>query len=78
MRCSAVASDISGIRTVTQRFAFFSNHTARYFFAGGKCGICGEPYDRAIKLFEKGGRMYTGKIVQIYNQGQEIDVKVKV
>ena len=47
-------------------------------FSGGKCGICGEPYDRAQKLFEKGGRMYTGKIVQVYNQGQEIDVKVKV
>ena len=47
-------------------------------FSGGKCGICGEPYDRAEKLFEKGGRMYTGKIVQSYKQGQEIEVKVKV
>ncbi|CAF3540673.1 unnamed protein product [Rotaria sp. Silwood1] len=45
---------------------------------GGKCGICGEPYDRAVKLFEKGGAMYTGKIVQTYIQGQQIDVKVKL
>ncbi|CAF4542593.1 unnamed protein product [Rotaria sp. Silwood2] len=45
---------------------------------GGKCGICGEPYDRAVKLFEKGGTMYTGKIVKTYIQGQQIDVKVKL
>ncbi|UJR32265.1 hypothetical protein I4U23_019730 [Adineta vaga] len=45
---------------------------------GGKCGICGEPYDRAVKLFEKGGRMYLGKIVQTYAQGQQIDVKIKL
>ena len=31
-----------------------------------------------MKLFEKGGAMYTGKIVQTYRQGQEIDVKVMV
>ncbi|CAF2122164.1 unnamed protein product [Rotaria magnacalcarata] len=45
---------------------------------GGKCGICGEPYDRAIKLFEKGGAKYTGKIVKTYNQGEQIDVQVKL
>ncbi|CAM4892243.1 unnamed protein product [Rotaria socialis] len=43
---------------------------------GGKCGICGEPYDRSAKIFEKGGAMYTGKIVKTYNQGQQIDVTV--
>jgi hypothetical protein len=48
------------------------------FYLGGKCGICGEPYDRAVKLFEKGGAKYTGKIVQTYTQGQQIDVKIKV
>ena len=45
---------------------------------GGKCGICGEPYDRQNKLFEKGGALYTGKIVKTYRQGEEIDVKVVV
>jgi len=42
----------------------------------GKCGICGEAYDKPNKLFEKGGAMYTGKIVKTYNQGQQIDVTV--
>lgn len=45
---------------------------------GGKCGICGEPYDRANKLFEKGGAYYTGKVVKTYRQGQQIDVQVVV
>ena len=45
---------------------------------GGKCGICGEAYNSENKLFEKGGEMYTGKIVKAYNQGQEIDVTVVV
>ncbi len=31
-----------------------------------------------MKLFEKGGARYTGKIVQTYRQGQQIDVKVMV
>jgi len=43
---------------------------------GGKCGICGEPYDRPVKLFEKGGQMYKGTSVKTYQQGQQIDVKV--
>ncbi|CAF1289427.1 unnamed protein product [Adineta ricciae] len=43
---------------------------------GGKCSICGEPYDRVNKVFEKGGAMYLGKIVKTYNQGQQIDVTV--
>ena len=50
----------------------------RIFSLGGKCGICGEPYDRTAKLFEKGGRLYLGKVVQTYAQGQQIEVKVKV
>ncbi|CAF3777634.1 unnamed protein product [Rotaria socialis] len=42
----------------------------------GKCSICGEAYDKTVKLFEKGGAMYKGTIVKTYIQGQEIDVKV--
>ncbi len=45
---------------------------------GGKCGICGERYDRANKLFEKDGAMYTGKIVKTYTSRQQIDVAVVV
>ena len=48
------------------------------FFVGGKCSICGEPYDKPVKVFEKGGVMYKGTIVQTYTQGQHIDVKVVV
>ena len=47
-------------------------------YLDGKCGICGEPYDKPVKLFKKGGAMYKGKIVQTYTQGQQIDVKVMV
>ncbi|CAF4209973.1 unnamed protein product [Adineta steineri] len=42
----------------------------------GKCSICGEAYDKPVKLFEKGGAMYKGTIVQKYTQGQQIEVKV--
>ncbi|CAF3625173.1 unnamed protein product [Rotaria sp. Silwood1] len=42
----------------------------------GKCSICGEAYDKKVKLFEKGGAMYKGTIVKTYTQGQQIDVKV--
>lgn len=51
---------------------------SHYRCVDGKCGICGEPYDKPVKLFEKGGAMYTGKIVKTYTQGQQIDVKVMV
>jgi len=48
------------------------------FVSDGKCSICGEPYDKKVKLFEKGGAMYKGTIVKTYTQGQQIDVKVMV
>jgi len=43
---------------------------------GGKCGICGEPYDAPVKLFEKDGAMYKGTSVKTYRQGEQIDIKV--
>lgn len=54
------------------------NLFSHLLYLGGKCGVCGEAYDKPNKLFEKNGRMYLGKIVQTYKQGEEIDVKVKV
>jgi hypothetical protein len=57
---------------------FILKISSSIFHLGGKCGICGEPYDRSVKLFEKGGKMYIGKIVKTYLQGQQIDVKIKV
>ncbi|CAF1307866.1 unnamed protein product, partial [Didymodactylos carnosus] len=43
---------------------------------GGKCGICGEPYDKTDKVWEKGGSMYLGKTVRTYRKGQTIRVSV--
>jgi len=73
-KCFVVVLDINGMPMVCLIFIFSSS----IFYLGGKCGICGEPYDRAIKLFEKGGKKYLGKIVKIYTQGEQIDVKIKV
>jgi hypothetical protein len=49
-----------------QLFSYFSIDWSEFVLnvIEGKCGICGEPYDRANKLFEKGGAIYTGKIVK--------------
>ena len=64
---------------------WFASFVAQYqgnfvsvFCLDGKCGICGEPHDAPVKLFEKGGAKYKGTIVKTYTQGQQIDVKVMV
>ncbi len=67
----------------SQRFvcSFFDNQIkmlSSLFCSDGKCSICGEPYDKQVKSFEKGGAMYKGTIVKTYTQGQKIDVKVMV
>ncbi len=59
-------------------FNLQKNILSSLFSLDGKCSICGEPYDKQVKLFEKGGAMYKGTIVKTYTQGQEIDVKVMV
>nr|KAG5691650.1 hypothetical protein BaRGS_022925 [Batillaria attramentaria] len=45
---------------------------------GGKCGICGDPYDAQEKPNEAGGKYATGIIVKTYDQSQIIDVAVKI
>lgn len=45
---------------------------------GLKCGICGEDINVVPKLFEKGGKLYVGEIVQTYAEEQEIKVSVVV
>merc|ERR1712168_285217 len=42
---------------------------------GGKCGICGDPYD-GQRENEAGGRYATGTIVADYQEGQVIEVTV--
>jgi len=45
---------------------------------GGKCGICGDPWDGPREHEAPGGRYANGNIVATYRQGQEIDVAVEV
>ncbi|CAF0773920.1 unnamed protein product [Brachionus calyciflorus] len=46
---------------------------------GGRCGICGDPYDQPEpRTYEKGGEKYLGKIVRTYSKGAEIPVIVQV
>ena len=53
-------------------------HSFDRFPTGGKCAVCGEPFDKPVKLFEKGGSMYKGTVLKTYNQGEQIEVKVMV
>merc|ERR1712038_1883019 len=43
---------------------------------GGKCGICGDPWDVSPRQNEAGGRYATGTIVADYKKGQIIDINV--
>ena len=77
-RCSAVALDSNGMSTV-RRLAFpLVMCTSDRSPIGGKCAVCGEAFDKPVKLFERGGAMYKGTVVKTYIQGQQIDVKVMV
>merc|ERR1712121_518255 len=44
---------------------------------GGKCGICGDPYD-GVREHEAGGRFASGTIVAEYTEGDVIDVTVDI
>merc|ERR1712168_72139 len=44
---------------------------------GGKCGICGDPYD-GRRDHEAGGRYATGTIVAEYKQGEVIPITVQL
>ena len=44
---------------------------------GGKCGMCGDPYD-GPRNHELGGKYATGTITRTYNMGQIFDVKILV
>ena len=58
-------------------------HRVFYFFSqrqwvtnGGKCGICGDPWDQSPRKHEVGGQFYKGTIVRTYKRGQVIDAYV--
>ncbi|XP_033749018.1 uncharacterized protein LOC117333706 [Pecten maximus] len=44
---------------------------------GGKCGVCGDPWDGA-RVHEAGGKYATGTIVRHYSEGQTISVNVQI
>ena len=44
---------------------------------GGKCGVCGDPYD-GKRENEAGGKYATGTIVATYNAGDVIAVTVEI
>ncbi|XP_060076005.1 uncharacterized protein LOC132555669 [Ylistrum balloti] len=44
---------------------------------GGKCGVCGDPWDGA-REHEAGGKYATGTIVRHYSEGQTISVNVQI
>lgn len=45
---------------------------------GGKCGICGDPWDADPRQHEAGGRFANGIIVRTYRPGADLDVEVDV
>ena len=50
----------------------------KYCLKGGKCGVCGDPYDAAVKNHELGGQYATGIITRTYTSGQIINVNILV
>jgi len=45
---------------------------------GGKCGICGDPYDGPLDHEAPGGKYANGNIVASYLEGQVIEVAIEV
>lgn len=56
---------------------FCGGKTRQWEQNGGKCGICGDPWD-GEREFEKGGDKYLGKIVRNYSINSVIPVKIQV
>ncbi|XP_076029941.1 uncharacterized protein LOC143018462 [Oratosquilla oratoria] len=45
---------------------------------GGKCGICGDPWEESPREHEAGGKYATGTIVETYQEGQVIKATVEI
>ncbi|EFX81690.1 hypothetical protein DAPPUDRAFT_317372 [Daphnia pulex] len=58
---------------------FCGGYERQWMVNGGKCGICGDAFDEAVKPHEApGGIFATGTIVRRYTQGQTIPVKIEI
>lgn len=51
--------------------------TRQWQWNGGKCGVCGDPWD-GPRLYEKGGDKYLGKIMRTFTKGSPVDVEILV
>lgn len=56
---------------------FCGGMTRQWEVNGGRCGICGDPWD-GEREYEKDGAKYLGKIVKSYIKNNPIPVKVQV
>ena len=45
---------------------------------GGKCGVCGDPWDQDPRDHEPGGQYATGIIGKTYYEGQSINITIDV
>jgi len=52
--------------------------TNQWKVEGGKCGICGDPWNGRRESEAPGGRYATGTIVAQYSEGQVIDIDIRV
>lgn len=43
---------------------------------GGRCGMCGDPYQQTPRDNEVGGKYYTGIISQYYKEGGKVNLAV--
>merc|ERR1711884_492951 len=58
---------------------YCGSYSRHHITNGGKCGICGDPWDVPLpRPHEAGGRYATGTIVKDYKAGQTVDIKVMV
>lgn len=51
----------------------------QWMLNGGKCGVCGDPYNQAQpRDHEAGGKYASGIITRHYTEGELIDVDVEI
>ncbi|XP_052703443.1 uncharacterized protein LOC128179830 [Crassostrea angulata] len=58
---------------------FCGGYAVQWMLSGGKCGICGDPYNqKQPRDHEAGGKYASGIITRHYTEGQLIDVDVEI
>lgn len=58
---------------------FYQYFKVQWMLSGGKCGICGDPYNqKQPRDHEAGGKYASGIITRHYTESQQIDVDVEI